>query len=123
MNSLNEGIKVGDKVIIHSGGFYAKVKRVGEVVKVTPSGLVDVLPEGQTKTSRFNKRMRLYGASNSYNSTYITRATDEDLKALLELNARNTLKEYIQAFNLDLLSTIELGEICKILKYRDKVED
>lgn len=111
-----ENLKVGDKVIVVHGSIYSDaVRDVGEVVKKTPKGKVDIkycggVPQRYSNDGSFTSHSK-YPISNNYLEYWSEEAEREIRKQKLLSNMRRWLK----AFDYDKLSYEECERVYKLV--------
>lgn len=104
-------LKVGDKVIRY--GNYSRNKSVHEVVKITPSGLIDIKINSRV-TERYNKDGYIRG-SDAWLRAKIESATDETIAIIKSENRKRTLCNELTIFKYNVLPLETLEELWSII--------
>lgn len=114
-NFCTENLKVGDKVIV-TVWHYATTHYVGEIIKKTPTGMVDV--RYANRTERFKKSGREYARGDGYGrrSTHLEVATEERIKEVEAESKHRFLLKFCKEFDYSKLSIGELQEVYQIIK-------
>lgn len=93
-----ENLQVGDKVIVVRTGLGSRSRYVGEIIKKTPTGLVDV-KYANVEKHRFRADGNDYSASDGWTMSFIRleEATEEKVAEINRVNRRiaicRTLRE------------------------------
>lgn len=112
MEELN--VKVGDKVIRYTWCD----RDICEVVKVTPSGMVDIKCGGGTE--RFNKRGKRTGANSRFDHVYIRVPKDGEIEKIKQEREFERKRSYIRNYPLQNLPLEALRELVDVIEKYEK---
>lgn len=110
-----ENLKIGDKVIV-TVWYHATTHYVGEIIKKTPTGMVDV--RYANCTERFKKNGREYARGDGYSRRFVHLefATEERINEVKAESKHRFLLKFCKEFDYSKLSTGELQEVYQIIK-------
>lgn len=106
-----ENLRVGDKVIVvHKSVYSGKVRYVGEIIKKTPAGRVDVkYCDGCPK--RYYKDGSCYATASSYLEEYSKEAEEE----ILRQKKLQRMQRWLKEFDYTKLSYKEAEQVYKLV--------
>lgn len=108
-----ENLQVGDKVIVVHGSIYSdEVRDVGEIVKKTPTGKVDVkYCDGAPQ--RYSKDGSYYGARERYSTShnYLTEYSKEAEEEILRQKKLQRMQRWLKEFDYTKLSYEEAEQV------------
>lgn len=108
-----ENLQVGDKVIVVHGSIYSgEVRDVGEIVKKTPTGKVDVKYCGGSP-QRYYKDGSYYGARQRYStsSNYLVEYSKEAEEEILRQKKLQRMQRWLKEFDYTKLSYEEAEQV------------
>lgn len=113
-----ENLKVGDKVKVYCSNQGVQRYYVGEIVKKTPTGLVDVQYKAGYAPVRFRATGGTYEKSALYSRSYssIDYLTPEDEILITEQNESIAMVRWLKEFEWSKLSHGELTKVCATVK-------
>lgn len=113
----SDNVQVGDKVIVISTGWSTRSEYVGEVIKKTPTGLVDVR-YGSGAVHRFKKTGYDYNKNERYSrgSIWIEEYTEERAIEIRKRNQRNGILRFLKDREWNTYEDAELEQIYKFIK-------
>lgn len=108
-------VKVGDKVIRCTWCD----RDICEVVKVTPSGMVDI--KRGCGTERFNKRGKRTGANSRFDHVYIRVPKDGEIEEIKQEREFEYKRSYLRSYSYQKLPLEALRELVGVIeKYEEK---
>ena len=113
----SDNVQVGDKVIVISTGWSTRSEYVGEVIKKTPTGLVDV-SYGSGAVHRFKKTGCDYNKYERYStgSIWIEEYTEDRAIEIRKRNQRNGILRFLKEREWDTYEDAELEQIYNFIK-------
>lgn len=112
-----ENLQVGDKVIVICYGWGNNTEYIGEIVKKTPTGLVDV-KYSLTGIHRFRKDGRDYSKQERHSmySIRIEEYAEERAEIIRKRNKRANILKFIEKCEWDIYEDAELEQIYNFIK-------
>lgn len=116
-NFNTDNVQVGDKVIVIATGWSSRSEYIGEVIKKTPTGLVDVRYRGDT-VHRFKKNGYDYTKQErfSHSSIWIEEYTEEREDTIRKCNKRNGILNFLKEREWNTYEEAELEQIYNFIK-------
>lgn len=113
-----ENLQVGDKVIVIFSGLMGTREYIGEIVKKTPTGLVDVCYGNKTTIDRFKKNGQDYARHDLYSRTYkwIEEYTEERADNIRKNTKRTWFINFLREREWSTYDNEELEQICNFIK-------
>lgn len=112
MEELN--VKAGDKVIRWTWCN----RDICEVVKVTPSGMIDI--KIGDSTERFNKRWRRTGSGSRWDSVYIQVPKDGEIERIKQEREFDRKRSCLRNYNYQKLPLEALRELVGVIEKYEK---
>lgn len=107
-----ENLQVGDKVIVISSGWSTNAEYIGEIIKKTPTGLVDVRYKKDI-VHRFKQNGYDYTKHEryGYGSIRIEECTEERVDTIIKRNKRNHILKFLKDCEWDIYEDAELEQL------------
>ncbi len=112
-----ENLKVGDRVIVISSNFGDTFEYIGEVIKKTPTGMVDVRYRNGI-VYRFRENGSAYCKPDRYSrkSIWLEEFTKEGADAIIQRNRRNGIINFLKEREWNTYEDTELEKIYAYIK-------
>lgn len=116
-NFSTDNLQVGDKVIVISTGWSSRSEHVGEIIKKTPTGLVDVR-YGVDTVHRFKKTGYDYNKQERYTrgSIWLEEYTEERAETIRKANIRKNILSFLNEREWNTYEDAELEQIYNFIK-------
>lgn len=116
-NFNTDNVQVGDKVIVIATGWSSRLEYIGEIIKKTPTGLVDVQYRGGT-LHRFKKTGYDYNKQERYShsSIWIEEYTEERADTIVKRNKRAGILNFLKEREWNTYDDAELEQIYNFIK-------
>lgn len=112
-----DNLQVGDKVIVICIGWRSRSEYIGEIIKKTPTGLVDVRYK-EDIVHRFKQNGYDYTKQERYSriSIWIEEYTEERMEAIRKRNKRDRILNFLEEREWNTYEDVELEQIYEFIK-------